>query len=80
MPNLNGNLLFEHLDKFQAYSFSACEKVEFQFLKRNFANKMGILLQFKRLFHDQSYLSVIVIQVQHSWYKKQPQKRLVKLI
>ena len=25
---------------------------------------MGILLQFKRLFHDQSYLSVIVIHVQ----------------
>ena len=64
MPNLIGNLLFEHLDKFQAYSSSACEKVEFQFLKRNFANKMGILLQFKRLFHDQSYLSVIVIHVQ----------------
>ena len=80
MPNLIGNLLFEHLDKFQAYSSSVCKKVEFQFLKRNFANKMGILLQFKRLFHDQSYLSVIVIQVQHSWYKKQPQKRLVKLI
>ena len=64
MPNLIGNLLFEHLDKFQAYGSSVCEKVEFQFLKRNFANKMGILLQFKRLFHDQSYLSVIVIHVQ----------------
>ena len=63
MPNLIGNLLFEHLDKFQAYSSSVCKKVEFQFLKRNFANKMGIL-QFKRLFHDQSDLSVIVIQVQ----------------
>ena len=63
MPNLIGNLLFEHLDKFQAYSSSVCKKVEFQFLKRNFANKMGIL-QFKRLFHDQSYLPVIVIHVQ----------------
>ena len=31
MPNLIGNLLFEHLDKFQAYSSSVCEKVEFQF-------------------------------------------------
>ena len=64
MPNLIGNLLFEHLDKFQAYGSPVCEKVEFQFLKRNFANKMGILLQFKRLFHDQSYLPVIVIHVQ----------------
>ena len=25
---------------------------------------MGIFLQFKRLFHDQSYLSVIVVHVQ----------------
>ena len=29
MPNLIGNLLFEHLDKFQAYGSSVCEKVEF---------------------------------------------------
>ena len=69
MPNLIGNLLFEHLDKFQAYSSSVCEKGEFQFSKRNFANKMGILLQFKRLFHDQSYLSVIVIHVQFCSFK-----------
>ena len=64
MPNLIGNLLFEHLDKFQQQSSSVCEKVELQFSKWNFANKMGILVQFKRLFHDQSYLSVIVIHVQ----------------
>ena len=64
MPNLIGNLLFEHLDKFQQQSSPVCEKVEFQFSKWNFANKMGILVQFKRLFHDQSYLSVIVIHVQ----------------
>ena len=64
MPNLIGNLLFEQLDKFQAYSSSVCEKVEFEFLKRNFAKKIYILQQFKRLFHDQSYLCVIVISVQ----------------
>ena len=33
MPNLLGKLLFEHLDKFQAYSSSACEKVEFGILQ-----------------------------------------------
>ena len=65
MPNLIANLLFEHLDKFQAYSSSVCKKVEFQFfLEKEFCNKMGIVLQFKRLFHDQSYLFVIVIHVQ----------------
>ena len=32
MPNLIGNLLFEHLDKFHAYSSSVCEQVETQFL------------------------------------------------
>ena len=31
MPNLIGNLLFEHLDIFQAHSSSVCEKVESQF-------------------------------------------------
>ena len=31
MPNFSGNLLFEHLDKFQAYSSSVCEKAESQF-------------------------------------------------
>ena len=30
MSNLVGNPLFEHLDKFQAYSSSVCEIVEFQ--------------------------------------------------
>ena len=30
------------------------------FQKRNFANKMGIFLQFKSHFHDQSFFSVIV--------------------
>ena len=43
-----------------------------------------MLLQFKRLFHDQSYFSANVIYVQlckHSWYKKQPQNRkLVELL
>ena len=34
MPNLIGNLLFEHLDKFQAYSSSVCEKVESHFFFR----------------------------------------------
>ena len=32
MSNFIGNLLFEHLHKFQAYSSSVCEKVESQFL------------------------------------------------
>ena len=37
MPNLIGNLLFEYLDKFQAYGFPVCEKVEFQlFLEKEF--------------------------------------------
>ena len=31
MPNLIGNLLFEHLDIFQAHSSSVYEKVESQF-------------------------------------------------
>ena len=31
MPNLISNLLFEYLDKFQAYSSSVWGKVEFQF-------------------------------------------------
>ena len=31
MPNLTGNLIFEHLDKFQAYTFSVSEKAESQF-------------------------------------------------
>ena len=38
-----------------------------------------IVLQFKRLFQDQSYFSVIVIHVQlckYSWYK-QPQKKKI---
>ena len=46
---------------------------------------MGIFLQFKHPFYDQSYLSVITIhfyfffiQVQRSWYKKQPQKKKKK--
>ena len=34
MPNPIGDLLFEHLDKFQAYSSSACEQVEPQFFCR----------------------------------------------
>ena len=34
MPNLIGNLLFEHLDKFQAYSPSVCEKGESQFFRK----------------------------------------------
>ena len=69
MLNLIGNL-HEHLNKFQTYRHIALESARklnplfFFFLKRNFANKMGILLHFKRLFHDQSYLSVIVIHVQ----------------
>ena len=75
MSNLIANLLFEHLDKFQAYSSSVCEKVE-----RTFANKMGILLQFKRLFHDQSCLFVIVIHVQlysfmFNIHKNRPKKK-----
>ena len=90
MPNLIGNLLFEHLDKFKAYSSLDRGKVESQFFfkKRNFANKMGILLQFKRLFHGQSYLSVIVIHVQLYSFKfnvlgtrnSLKKKRLVELI
>ena len=28
MPNLISNLLFEHLDKFQAHSSLVCEKIE----------------------------------------------------
>ena len=38
MPNLIDNLIFEHLDKFQAYSSSVCEKVESHFFL-----KKGIL-------------------------------------
>ena len=34
MPNLIGNLLFQHLNKFQTYSSSVCEKVESQFFLR----------------------------------------------
>ena len=34
MPNFIGNLLFEHLSKFQAYSSSVCKKVESQFFFR----------------------------------------------
>ena len=42
---------------------------------------MGIFLQFKSHFHDQSYFSIIVIHVQLFQYKKQSQKRrLVELI
>ena len=40
------------------------------FQKSNFLNKIGIFLQFKRMFYDQSYFSVTVIDVQlrkHSW-------------
>ena len=77
MPNLTGNLLFEHLDKFQAYTTnfrhillqSTRELNPNSFQKINFANKTGILLQFKRLFHDQYYLSVIVIHVQLYLFK-----------
>ena len=37
MPNLIDNLLFEHFDKFQAYSSSVCEKVETKiFLEKEF--------------------------------------------
>ena len=37
MPNLTGNLLFEHLDKFQAYSSSVSEKAESHFfLEKDF--------------------------------------------
>ena len=35
MPNLIGNLLFEHFDKFQAYSSSVCENVESKFFLEN---------------------------------------------
>ena len=53
MYNFIVNLLFEHLDKYQAYTSSVCEKVESDFfLEKEFANKTGILLQIKRLFHD----------------------------
>ena len=48
------------------------------FSKINFANEIGIFLQFKCHFHDQPYFSVIAIYVQlckHSWYKKQSQKK-----
>ena len=39
MPNLIGNRLFEHLDKFQAYSSSVCKNVESQFfLEKEFWN------------------------------------------
>ena len=55
----------------------------------NLGNKMGILLQFKRLFHGQSYLPVIVIHVQLYSFKfnvlgtrnsLKKKKRLVELI
>ena len=35
MPNLIDNLLFEHFDKFQAYSPSVCENVESKFFLEN---------------------------------------------
>ena len=60
-PQLLGNLLFEHFDKFQVYISSASKKVE---------SNIFLEKEFKRLFHDQSYFLVIVIHVQvckHSW-------------
>ena len=42
MPNLIGNLLFEYLDKSQAYISSVCEKVESQFfLEKEFCKENG---------------------------------------
>ena len=49
-PQLLGNLLFEHSDKFQAYNSSIYQKVESNILEKEFCIKMSIFLQFKRLF------------------------------
>ena len=64
--------------KFQGYHSSVSEKTESTILlRKDFANKMGIFLDFKRLFLAQYCFSVIIIHVQfckHFQYT-QPRKR-----
>ena len=61
MPDLIGNIL----KNFRHAILHSARKLNANFFRKGiFGNKMGILLQFKRLFHEQSYLSIIVIHVQ----------------
>ena len=61
MPNLIGNIL----KNFRDTVLHSARKLNANFFRKGiFGNKMGILLQFKCLFHEQSYSSIIVIHVQ----------------
>ena len=61
MPDRIGNIL----KNFRHAILHSARKLNANFFRKGiFGNKMGILLQFKRLFHEQSYLSIIVIHVQ----------------
>ena len=83
MPNLLGKLLFEHLDKFQAYSFSACEKVEFGILqiKWVFFYNLNVFFMTNLICSLLSFMFKFIHSCSTFLVQEQPQKRrLVELI
>ena len=83
MPNLIGNLLFEHLDKFQAYSSSACEKVAFGILqiKWVFFHNLNVFFMTNLICQKLSFMFNIIHSCPTFLVQEQPQKRrLVELI